>query len=1144
MNGTCDYSDLKYNYLEWGGGTQNLITYNTEPAPPLDPDEYPEDKYRIEVTTDTKTETEVRNRKTYEYSDGIGQLTIRKHDQDGRSLDGALFDIDVAFTDGTHTTVQGWEVDNGARLFTWTHPQDNHDPATVTVTEVEPPKGYEKDPRPQTAVVAPTYARVTHVETWTVTIVTETTSSTVIEIETGNVVAESESSSSAETESDPQVEEFTDFIEGDRESALTFTNRLIPCDLLIRKVDATDGHGLEGAVFELYEGSERDKQKFLGDFISDGNGQVIVNGLESNKYYTIVESQPPYGYFLDEDNVQTVLVKPDALDHNLTVVFQNMPKPKLLLTKVDADTGERLPGAVFRVSRRSSAEYVDVTTGEDGTYLLENLEQDWYEIYELRSPTGYTTDDTHYDIELIPGKTSELIVKNRKKPTLTIEKIDSMTLQPLEGVVFDVAIKDGKSLGQFSTNAEGKIVLEDADPNQIYLVREVRALPGYLGDDTVHEFTLKEAENGVVKLQNTPEHPLIISKKDAITGEPIPDTVFMVTHSDGRLVGEYRTGSNGMATVTGKDVVPGWYLIKEVKANPGYIVSEETKLVELKLSAPAMVEFVNKPRTGLQIRKVDDVTGEPLAGVQFKVTEVSGAVVGTYTTDADGIINIPDREEGWVQVTEIKPLDGYKPDPAPRNVELVSGKLSILEYRNQPYPTLKIVKLDAETRQPLEGVKIRVYDRNHREIGTFVTNRLGQILLSGMDGGETLYVQEVEALPGYELDETVHEVTLAWGQTSTVEILNKQKATLRIKKVDAETKAPIYGVVFNLYDSRNNLLGEYTTDQNGIIEFPQELPAGKYRLKEIKAEGYVVDPTIRTIEVKSGETTEVTIENRPMRGKIQIIKKAADDNPITKDKSGALLEGAVFEVYNEKLEVVDTITTDSKGAATTKALPLGTYGIKEVTAPEHYLLNDKVFYATLKVHDDLVRFEVLNTSEDVSVSVEKRGNREALAGDIMSYNFNSIRNDSNIPLEEFYLHDKLPTDAVRLGKIVTGTWSERLTYDITYRTNKKDSSRTLASGLSSKTSYTLDCGREALGLAAGEYVTDIRFEFGTVQPGFHEETKPTIYVTALANLGSGYRIINRADVGGRTGDEWITAKDSWITVVWGQPKGKLPNTGI
>lgn len=1514
FNGDADYTNVKYNYITWSGGTQKILTYDNDDDPFIPP-ETEDGKYRVEVKTDTSTETEVRNKKTYEYSDSIGQITIRKHDQDEKSLDGALFDIDVAFSDGSHTTVEGWEVDNGARLFTWTHPADNHDPATVTVKEVKAPNGYLLDRTPQTAVVAPTYTRVTHVETWTVTIVTETTSSTVIDIETGEVVAESSSSSSAETESDPQVEEFADFIEGDRETTMTFVNTAMPCSLTIykyetgnkgvalegasfriryadpsisaqtwtettnregkiyiplpyagsliveelsapagyvmnakttydvtvakgehkvldipndkksqlvvlkkdaqtrqllagasikatllrsntppfeagqsftettgadgravfsnlipgeyrveevsppqyyqgttkvhnvnipegnsetitvefqnepwtgltiKKVDATDGHGLQNAVFKLYEGTAAETTKFLGHFQTNENGIVVVQKLESGKYYTIVESQPPYGYFLDaEHSTQTVLIKPEAVYGNLTVVFRNMPKPKLFIEKVDAETGIRLPGATFRVSRRGSAEYVDVTTGADGTVLLENLEQDWYEVSELRAPTGYTPDDGHYDIELIPGKTSELTVKNskkpglliekidadtgarlpgavfrvarkgsteyvdvttgsngtvlvedldpdhyeifelrsptgyvgddthydveliqgktveltvknskkpglllekidadsgmrlsgavfrvtnrstgesvdvttggngtvlaeglepgwyevyefrcptgytaddthydvelvagktaeltiknRKKPTLTIEKIDSMTLQPLEGVVFEISIKDGKSLGQFSTNAEGKIVLEDADPNQIYLVKEVRALPGYLADDTVHEFTLQEAENGVIKLQNTPEHPLIIAKKDAITGEPIPDTVFLVTHSDGRLVGEYRTGSNGMVTVTGKDVVPGWYLVKEVKANPAYIASNETKMVELKLSTPAIVEFTNKPRTGLQIRKVDDVTGEPLEGVQFKVTEISGAVIGTFTTDADGVINITDREEGWVQIAEVKGLDGYKPDPAPRTIELKSGQLNVVEYRNQPYPVLKIVKLDAETRQPLEGVKVKVFDKQHREMGTYITNKLGQILLSGMDGGETLYVQEVEALPGYELDETVREVTLAWGQTSTVEILNKEKATLRIKKIDAETKEPIYGVTFNLYDAKNNLLGEYTTDQEGIIEFSKGLPAGKYKLKEIKADGYVVNPTIRTIEVKSGETTEVVIENQLMKGQIQIIKKAADDNPITKDKAGALLEGAVFDVYNEKLEVVDTITTDSKGVATTKPLPMGTYGIKEIAAPEHYLLDGKVFYATLKIHDDIVRFEVLNISENVSVSIEKRGNMEVLAGDIMSYDFSNIRNDSNTALEEFYFHDQLPTDAVRLSKIVTGTWSERLNYSVEYCTNKKDSYRTLASNLSSKTSHTLDCSREALDLAAGEYVTDIQFEFGTVQPGFHEETKPVFYVNVLADLTTGYRIINRADVGGRTGDEWITAKDTWITVVWGQPKGKLPKTGI
>lgn len=174
---------------------------------------------------------------------------------------------------------------------------------------------------------------------------------------------------------------------------------------------------------------------------------------------------------------------------------------------------------------------------------------------------------------------------------------------------------------------------------------------------------LDENESGVLKLKNTPENPLIISKKDAVTGEPIPDTVFEVRHSDGRFVGEFRTGENGMAVVTGKDVVPGWYLVTEVRANPAYIASSESKLVELKYEATAMVEFVNKPRTGLQIRKVDDVTGEPLEGVQFYISEISGATIGTYTTDAAGIINLPDREEGWVQVTEIKGREGYKPDP-------------------------------------------------------------------------------------------------------------------------------------------------------------------------------------------------------------------------------------------------------------------------------------------------------------------------------------------------------------------------------------------------------------------------------------------------------------------------------------------------
>ena len=101
--------------------------------------------------------------------------------------------------------------------------------------------------------------------------------------------------------------------------------------------------------------------------------------------------------------------------------------------------------------------------------------------------------------------------------------------------------------------------------------------------------------------------------------------------------------------------------------------------MELKYEATAMVEFVNQPRTGLQIRKVDDVTGEPIPDVGFYIEEIDGRTIGTFYTDDAGVINISDQEEIWVRVTEIQPADGYKPDPTPRTMKLESGKLNIME---------------------------------------------------------------------------------------------------------------------------------------------------------------------------------------------------------------------------------------------------------------------------------------------------------------------------------------------------------------------------------------------------------------------------------------------------------------------------------
>ena len=96
---------------------------------------------------------------------------------------------------------------------------------------------------------------------------------------------------------------------------------------------------------------------------------------------------------------------------------------------------------------------------------------------------------------------------------------------------------------------------------------------------------------------------------------------------------------------------------------------------------------------------------------------------------------------------------------------------------------------------------------------------------------------------------------------------------------------------------------------------------------------------------------------------------------------------------------------------------------------------------------------------------------------IVRYDFKDIANTSTVPLDDFYWRDDLPTDALRLRTIRTGTWDEHLTYSVEYQTNKDDNWQVLEDGLNSKASQELDCGRSALRLKAGEYVTAFRFHF-------------------------------------------------------------------
>lgn len=405
----------------------------------------------------------------------------------------------------------------------------------------------------------------------------------------------------------------------------------------------------------------------------------------------------------------------------------------------------------------------------------------------------------------------------------------------------------------------------------------------------------------------------------------------------------------------------------------------------------------------------------------------------------------------------------------------------------------------------------------------------------------TYYAVEIEAPEGYKLDDTPHYFEVVDGKTSKLTVTNKAFSGILIHKTDSSTGKGIYGVTFLLYDANNNPVGQYTSDNQGYV-YIENIETGRYYLRELENEGYILDTQRKTVYVKSGETTLVEWENTPIMGQIQIIKKSADDNPINALPAGTLLEGAVFEVYDKAGNVVDTIVSDYNGRAVSKLLPLGRYTIREVQAPDYYSINPTVLTAYLDYEGQIVTFEVEDNSVSTGVSIKKTGYAEVMPNQPIRYTITGIGNTSTVPLSSFYWRDTLPGQ-VQLSKVVTGTYNQQLSYKIVYKTNLKDSYQTLADSLSTTKNYVLEASPAALGLASNERVTEIMFVFGTVKGGFGQVETAYIHGNVVNGLANGSSIVNVADVGGVYNGQWIQAVSRWVTKVYAKTITTLPKTG-
>jgi len=949
-------------------------------------------------------------------------------------------------------------------------------------------------------------------------------------------------------------------------STVTFFNAIKP-SLEIRKLDSVTGDPVKGAKFQIWYGSnhtDTGELNDLGTYFSDASGKIILPEIKDG-WYKVTELEPASGYAIKEPATQECFI---SGGESKVLTFENTPLSAIIIRKVDSESGQPLEGAWFRVrylggtSGTGGTVVGEIKTSQNGTAILTGLAAGTYVCEEISAPDGYVITDATETVYL-SGKDQDVITVtfgNDKMGSLLIVKKDAVTGAPISDVEFLVTDSDGSVIGtangRYVTDSAGTIRIDGLTPGMTVIAREVRAKDGYILDDTPQSIKIKRNSVMTLEFRNQPKGGVLVKKVDAVTNAPISDVEFLVTDSDGNLIGnsngKFVTDSAGTFTIT--DIAPGTTLIiKEARAKAGYILDDTPQTVKVKSNEVVTVEFRNQPKGNLIVVKQDSVTKKPLEGVEFKITYADGSYVdaeggtlsstGLYRTDKAGKITISGIS-GTVVVTEIETIPGYTIDENTRTQTVVvnPNDTQTLYFYNTPVGWLQIIKSDKDSGKRIAGVKFEIRKMNGEIIGTYTTDSDGVIYLPEAESG-WYTVTELEAASGYLLDTTPHRIEVKDGQTATLEITNHKFSRILLHKVDKATGKGIYGAVFLLYDSNHNPIGEYVTDQDGYIYADEGLADGRYYLREIKAApGYVLDPELKTIYVRYGSTTEIEWSNTAECGQIQIIKKSANDNPINGLPAGTLLEGAVFEIYDKAGNVVDTIKSDRNGRAISKTLPLSRYTVREIKAPANYSINPTVMTAYLEFNGQIVTFEVQNTSVSTGVSIKKTGPVQAVPGQPIRYVFSDIKNTSSVALESFYWRDQLPAQAT-LSKIVTGSYNQPLSYKVVYKTNLSGDYRTLADNLSTSKVYVLDARPAVLGLAANERVTEVMFVFGNVKAGFAQVETPYIYATARSGLANNASVVNVADVGGLYNGQWIQAVSRWLTTVYAKTTVKLPKTG-
>ncbi|SQC06305.1 collagen adhesin [Clostridium perfringens] len=745
-----------------------------------------------------------------------------------------------------------------------------------------------------------------------------------------------------------------------------------------------NGELLTGAKFQLKDMNGT----VVGEKVSE-NGELTFTDIMDGEYI-LEEVESPKG-FLKAEPVKVTVKASETTEIN---VVNEQIKGRVEITKIDEETGEPLEGAEFEMVKADTNEVVEnMTTKENGKITSGLHPFGDYIIREIKAPNKYTLNGKEYPVTISEHmQTIEITHTNRIiKGRVAINKFDSeFTDLKLKDAEFTIYDKNDNEVDKLITDENGYDESIDLNYGDYYM-KETKAPVGHKLSDKVYDIQIREDKkvytfdvpNDVIKGQ------IQIVKVDSENEEkPVEGAGFDVEAvkvdgiETGTVVDHVVTDKDGFAFT--KPLRYGEYKFIETKTPNGYWQSDREYHVNITEDNKIYVKYVkNEPiRAKLRVVKTDSKDNTPIEGVKFQIRNTDTNELVTFKnfvgilpvptkvlrTDKNGEFITPQNlDYGNYVLEEAEPKEGYVGiEPIPFKIDENApledikdlGTIYTIKVSNDRIiGDVELLKVDSETKEPLADVNFKftcIDGFMKDQTWDLTSNEDGKINLKGLEYGK-YRVDEVSTLWNYVLNkEPLYFEIKENGQVVKLEMENKKiRANVELIKIDADTKRPLEGGVFELWNGEK-LVGEYTTNKDGKISL-EGLEAGNYYWKEVKApNNYILDEdkALNFEIIEDGKTITTTVENKVQTGDVDFTKT---DVTTGENIEGAKIEIVGLEEHNKHIK----FELDSSLEGNKFKLPVGKYQFKEIQAPNGYELSTEVGEFEVKA-DEIIKANLKN----------------------------------------------------------------------------------------------------------------------------------------------------------------------------------------